>query len=143
MIQIIAILLAVIAVNVLGNQAAWPLDKVKMAHEVVGGEACYKYKMYDDSNCTGEPSEEGGFTRAASIADGCEDGYYDGTSISVYCGDTGVHVVYFNSSFDCSGDGEEYMYWAYGCIEFDNATSGFISCTLNGPCDEGGVESMA
>eukprot|EP00586_Coscinodiscus_wailesii_P005154 CAMPEP_0172479078 /NCGR_PEP_ID=MMETSP1066-20121228/3402_1 /TAXON_ID=671091 /ORGANISM="Coscinodiscus wailesii, Strain CCMP2513" /LENGTH=140 /DNA_ID=CAMNT_0013239199 /DNA_START=1939 /DNA_END=2361 /DNA_ORIENTATION=- len=139
MIQLIAILL-VIAGSVSRTQAEWPIGKVKMGHGVVGGGGCYIFEVYVTGDCTGEPWHVGGWTTGASIEDGCEDSD-DGTSRSIYCDNDGFHMAYFNSSSDCSGVGESKVFWPNSCDEFgDYSESNF--CTMNGPCDVGGVKSM-
>jgi len=118
------------------------MGKMNMGHEVLGGEACYSYKKYDNSNCSGEPWYEDSWTVGASIKDGCENWGSNDTSTSYYCDDGGYHQVFFYSSSNCSGSGEEYTrFYANGCVEYAGHYE-LNSCTMDGQCDGGGFKSM-
>mmetsp|Transcript_51500 Transcript_51500/g.61944 ORF Transcript_51500/g.61944 Transcript_51500/m.61944 type:complete len:152 (+) Transcript_51500:194-649(+) len=148
--QIIIVLFAicgvvVIAANKSGDQAEWPISRDGLRREVVGGGGCFSYKMYrlEDLNCTGEVVYEGGYTVGASIEDGCVD-FGDGTSGSWYCDNAGLHYVFFEFSSDCSGYGAELSLRPNGCDEeflgvYYNYRN---SCSVEGPCDGGGVKSV-
>mmetsp|Transcript_51487 Transcript_51487/g.61931 ORF Transcript_51487/g.61931 Transcript_51487/m.61931 type:complete len:146 (-) Transcript_51487:101-538(-) len=139
-IVIFAVYVVVITASKSGAQAVWPITKERMGHGVVGGGACFHWKTYEDSACTGEVVDEGGVTTGASAEDGCWD-WSNGTSYSEYCDNTGYHGVYFNST-DCSGDVVfEETSWPNGCDKFiENYVLAF--CTVDGPCDGGGFKSM-
>mmetsp|Transcript_65589 Transcript_65589/g.77671 ORF Transcript_65589/g.77671 Transcript_65589/m.77671 type:complete len:148 (-) Transcript_65589:124-567(-) len=145
MIQMSAVLLAVfisvIAGNVMGNQDARPFGRRTLGHGVVGGGGCNDYKFYADSKCTQEVSwVESNWTVGISVEDGCYD-LFPTTSESDYCDVAGYHRVRFDSSSDCTGDGVEWEFYPNGCSYAYWDMYKFTSCTMNGPCDGGGVKS--
>ena len=113
-----------------------------MDHAVTGGGACYSYKGYDSDNtdCSGEPLYEGSWIVGVSVEDGCVD-WYDGSSTSYYCDNTGYHNVVFSSSSDCTGNAVQTYFGPNGCNEYSWGHD-FESCSLAGPCEDDTAKSV-